>query len=221
MTAYIFSALLIGGFYYLTFKNSPKHANLLLLMVAISFGIGLIEPREKSTLIGLAFGIVSVFVLIIRSRKARERTVQKWFLTNGFRRITFPAVAALFKTPATDNIAYFPYEGKMAYNGQTITFIQAIRYSSTPSGKYNTVILDCSYYFKENVPIDLLEQKFKIAQENTPHTNLWKSHMRFFDLKDCEIFKPAMGGIVVSWRLPDSIGAYGERFQWIKNALQY
>lgn len=57
---YIFSFILISGFYYLIFRNSPKHATIYLVVVAVSFGISFIQPREKFLLLALAFGIIGV-----------------------------------------------------------------------------------------------------------------------------------------------------------------
>ena len=217
---YFLPLLLLAGFYYMTFRNSPKYANILLLIVLVCIGISYIQPREKFSLIGVGLGIVGLFVVAIKSRNVREDLIQKWFTENGFKRVQFSAVEPLFITPAIGTISYYPYVGKIANHQEGIPFVMVIRYASSNSNNTVSIILDCSYYFNGKIGTDILEQKFKIAKENTPHTDLWKSHMRFFDLKDCEIFKPATGGIAVSWRVPDTVEGYRDRYEWIKNALQ-
>ncbi|WP_460968624.1 hypothetical protein [Spirosoma migulaei] len=220
MLIYFLPALLIAGFYYMTFRNSPKYANIWLLIVIICIGIGFMQPREKFSLVAVALGIIGLFVVVVKSRTSRENEVKKWFAENGFKKVTFSAVEPLFNTPAIGTIRYYPYIGEISNQQEKIPFVMAIRYASSISTNTASIILDCSYYFNGKTGANVLEQKFKTAKENTPHTNLWKSHMRFFDLKDCEIFKPAMGGIVVSWRVPDTVEGYKDRYEWIKNALQ-
>ncbi|MVM40497.1 hypothetical protein GO730_27240 [Spirosoma sp. HMF3257] len=212
---------MIVGFYYMTFRNSPKYANIWLLIVVICIGISYIQPREDFSLVAVGLGIVGLFVVAIQSRNVREDAIQKWFSANGFKRVTFSAVEPLFNTPAIGTINYYPYIGEVINHREKIPFVMVIRYASSNSNNTVSIILDCSYYFNGKVGTDVLEQKFKTARENTPHTDLWKSHMRFFDLKDCEILKPAMGGIVVSWRVPDTVEGYSDRYEWIKDALQH
>ncbi|MBD2703495.1 hypothetical protein IC229_22815 [Spirosoma sp. BT702] len=218
--SYLPALLLIGGFYYMTYRNSPQHATLLLVVVAVCTGISYITPREKFTLVGLALGIIGTFVVIIQSRNVREKSLQKWFVEKEFHYIKFGPVEALFTRPRIGTINYYPYKGEIVTDQQEIPCIIALRYSYSTSGKTPSIIADISYYFTEPTDLNLIERKFLNARENTPHTNLWKSHLRFFDLKDCEIFRPAQGGIVVSWRVPDSVEGYTDRYEWIINALQ-
>lgn len=204
----------------MTFRNSPKYAAIWLLIVVTCIGISFIQPREKFSLLAVAVGIIGLFFVAVKSRNVRENEVQKWFTENGFKKVKFSAVEPLFNTPAIGTIRYYPYIGEIANHQEKIPFVMTIRYTSSISTNATSIILDCSYYFNGKIGTNVLEQKFKTAKENTPHTNLWKSHMRFFDLKDCEIFKPTMGGIVVSWRVPDTVEGYSDRYDWIKNALQ-
>ncbi|GAB2579183.1 hypothetical protein [Spirosoma areae] len=218
---YIPSCFLLAGFYYLTFRNSPKHAQMLLLVVVICIGISYIPPRETFVLPALALGIIGVFIVIIQSRKAREEKLSLWFAEHGFKQVNYQPADKLFIAPVNGESHYYPYKSTLVVNQETISYILAIRHTLSLSGKTTTVTVDGSFYFNENIDVARLEQKFNAAKSATSHTNLWKSHLRFFDLKDCQIFKPAMGGIVVSWRLPDTIDGYTDRYEWVKNVLQH
>jgi hypothetical protein len=211
----LLSFVLIGGLYYLTFKNSPKHANILLLIVASGFGLSFIKPVENYLLLILALGIVAVFIVIIQSRKARDLTLYNLLIDTGFRRIEFPFVETLFNKPASTILRHLSYKGELTGYQQNIPFVMVIRYSSLPSGKTTRIIVECSYYFNEKIDVDLLFDKFKIAKENTANPRLWQRN-----LKSCDIFRPAIGGIVVNWSVSDAIEGYRERHEWIKNALQ-
>ncbi|GAB3699493.1 hypothetical protein GCM10027592_25620 [Spirosoma flavus] len=217
---YLPGLLLIGGFTYLTYQNSPKHAMWLLGIVVGSILIGYLTPREKTILIGAAIGIVGVFVVMVQSRNVRERSLSDWFAEKEFRWTEFSAVKSLFNTATAGRISYSTYTGNLIINQQKISCLMATRYSTTTVNNSVSIILDFSYYFSDPESIDLFEQKFITAKENTPHTNLWKSQLRFFDLKDCEIFRPSIGGLVVSWRTPATLDGYNDRYNWIINALQ-
>lgn len=219
MTAYIPFSILLAGFFYLTYKNSPKHAWILLVIVAVAVGISFIKPLEKYLLIDVGLAIIGVFVVIIKSRNVREKAVKKWFAANGFRIAEVPFVKALFNNPVIGTNNYYAYKNVMNYKGKIVPFILGISHHSSFSGKTPTIIFHCAYYFKEEVDADELQQKFNAAKEATPHTNMFKSQLRYFDLKDCDIFKPVTGGVAVRWKVPHSSNGYNERFEWIKKAV--
>ncbi|GAB3988830.1 hypothetical protein GCM10028807_12340 [Spirosoma daeguense] len=193
---------------------------MLVIIVVTSVLIGFIEPRQKFTLVGLAIGIVGVFVVMVQSRNVRESNLRSWFSENGFRRIEFDRAKNLFNTASTGTISYSIYQGFLPINKDNSPCILALRYSSRQNNNSVQMTLDFSYYFTKSANIDWLEENFKKVRNETLHTNLWKSQLRYFDLKDCEIFRPAIGGLVVSWRTPATVVGYTDRFQWIINALK-
>lgn len=80
--------------------------------------------------------------------------------------------------------------------------------------------LHCAYYFDMNADADLLEKIFLQKKELTPETSWLKSQGGYFDLKNCLIHRPPMGGVAVVWRFPHTIKGYDERYEWIKDALR-
>ncbi len=219
MFAYIPFSILILGFFYLTYKNSPKHAWILLAIVAVSVGIGFIKPLEKYMLIDVVLAIVGIFIVIIQSRKVREKSIQNWFAANGFRSADVPFVKALFNDTVIGTNNYYAYKNELIYGGKKIPFVLGVRSHSQISGKIPTINFHCAYYFKEGIDADTLQQKLMVAKEATPHTGLLKSQLRYFDLKDCDIVKQSIGGVVIRWKVPHSVEGYSERFEWIKKTF--
>ncbi|MES2776214.1 MAG: hypothetical protein V4722_18705 [Bacteroidota bacterium] len=220
MIAYIFSFLLLAGFFYMFYRNSPKHAYMFLGMIAICVGIFYINPGNKFTTLGsLAFGIVGLFTIAILSRRVREDAIQKWFAENGFKVIPFPGTKDLFAGQLIGTNDYYAYSGELANGQKKLPFILGVSYHSHRSGNTSTIEFHCAYYFNTNTATAMLEQKFLHAKDNTPGTNFARSQFGYFDLKKCDIIKPAMGGIAVRWRVPHTVKGYSERYEWIKNAL--
>jgi len=213
--AYIIFALLLAGFFYLTYKNSPRHAWMLLAVIALSIGIWFIKPIQMFSLLGIA----GLLIIMILSVKARQKSIQRWLAQNGFVRTNIPSGRVFFASEDVGNKSYVAYSNRFALNNKTIPFLLILRYTTQWTGKTTTVVVNCSYYFNENVDTAVLQQQFAQAKENTPHTGLLKSQLHFFDLKHCDVFMPSMGGIAVSWRVPDTVQGYSERYQWIKNVI--
>lgn len=219
MLIYIAPSILLLGFFYMTYKNSPKYAWILLAIVAVSVILSFVKPLEKFRLIEVGLTIIAVFVIVILSRKAREKNVENWFVRKGFKKADVPYVKELFIDHLIGSNNYYAYENELYYQQKKIPYVLGINCHAYNSGKTPTLIFYCAYYFRDGVDVELLQQQFTAAKEATMHTNMFKSQLRYFDLKGCDIFKPAMGGIVARWKVPHSVEGYNDRFEWINKAL--
>lgn len=210
--AYILGILFIAGACWITYLNSPKYAYFILIIAIFSLIIAQIKSIQLFSLLGIVAG----FVIMVKSQTIRKREVETWFSSNGFQSIEVSNAADLFSYNTTlgTNI-YTAYQAKV----NEIPFVFGIKYHSHRSGNISIIEFYCSYYFYQNIDLDTLELQYKRLKEQTPHTNLFKSQFGYFDLKDCEIFRLKNGAVVVSWRVPDSVAGYEERYEWIKKAL--
>jgi hypothetical protein len=216
MAGYIISAFLFSLFFYITYKNSPKHAYILIGIIGLSIGVWFIKPIQMYSLLG----IVGVLTVMLMSRGAREKRIQQWFFANGFYRnndVTNPE--AFFNDVIAGNKTYQAYKKDIDFLGRTMPVTFVLRYNIYNSGRSMSLVVHCCYFFREYANIPSLEQKLLHAQQQTPPTNLIKSQFHYFDLKASTIFKPAMGGIAITWRVPHSVQGYKERYDWIRNAL--
>lgn len=152
------------------------------MIIAFSLIIAQIKPIQLFSLLGIVAG----FVIIFKSQTIRKRDVETWFSLNGFQRIEVSNATDLFSYNTTlgTNI-YTAYQAKI----NNIPFVFGIKYHSHRSGNISSIEFYCSYYFYQNLDLNAVEQQFKGLKEQTPHTNLFKSQFRYFDLKDCEIFQ--------------------------------
>lgn len=219
MLVYILPLLLLTGFFYIVYRNSPKHAWLMLGVIAASLLVCIIKPSRIFFPIGLFGGLIAFFIVIIKSRNVRERSVQKWFADQGFKRKDFPFLKELFDNYAIGTNEFYSYTNELLFEQKKIPYILAVNYRSHRSNNSTSITFHCTYFFNEQVDVDLLEQKFKAAKNATPSTNLFKSQLGYFNKKSCEIFRPAMGGVAVRWRVPHSVEGYNDRYEWIKSAF--
>lgn len=208
---YIMGLFFIGGAYWMTYINSPKYAYFLVGIVLFSFIIAQIKPIQMFSLLG----IVACFVVMVKSQSARKKDNEAWFVSKDLRRIEVANTSTLFNHEVWGTNVYSAYQGKMG----EVPFVLGIKYHSHRNNNMTSIEFFCSYYFYQNIDINTLEKKLIELKEQTPHTNFFKSQFRYFDMKSCEIFRPKMGGIVITWRVPDTVAGYNERYEWVKKAL--
>lgn len=209
---YILELLLVAGAFWITYQNSPQYAYILLGIVVVSHVVAQFKPIQLYSLLG----IVGVLVVMVMSRSVREKAIGQWLSDHQFSYTKFSAASQLFnQADLSGSTTYASYLSRI---GET-PLLLSLRYHSQQSGNTRAITVHCAYYFKGKLDINELEQRFLKQKENTPKTNLLKSQLGYFDLKSCEIYKPAMGGIAVIWRFPPTIEGYTERYEWIKDAL--
>lgn len=212
MLIYIVLALLVACFYWITNLNSRKRANLLLVVALVSVGLAQIKGLQMFSLLG----ILGVLGIMVASRFSRDKDIKKWLSANEFTPVQLDNTPALFAhLPNDRSIVYATYQGTVAHE----PCFYAERYYTYRSGNTTSLVVHCTYYFTGKTSADVLEKRFVAKQENTPKPHWFKSQFGYFSLKDCAIFRPAMGGIAVCWRLPTTIAGYQERYEWIEEAL--
>ncbi len=204
---FVLTAMLYG----ITYMNSHKYANIILATVVLSLIIGKIEAIQMFSLLG----IVVVIVVMIKSASVRKKDIETWFAEKGFRQIEVPYTASLFNHQLFGTNIYSIYQAEM----EKIPFQLAIQYNSNRSNNTPSIVFYCSFYFQNGIDLDKFEQKIKQLKDQTPNTNWLKSQFGFFNLKACEIFRPPIGGVVICWRVPDTVSGYNERYEWVKNAI--
>ena len=209
---YIAGLVFVALAYWITYRNSPKYANILLGIVVLSIIIAQIKPIQMLSVLGF-FGVLAVMVM---SRFAREKEISGWFREHHFRPTQFLNASNLFShNPNTGSIIYHNYLTNI--NG--INCLYSEQYNSYNSGNNPSLVVHCSYYFNGKLSVDELERKFIVQKEKTEKTGFIESQLGYFDLKDCTIFRPNIGGVAVSWRFPTTIEGYNTRYEWIKEAL--
>jgi hypothetical protein len=209
---YIMLVILVGVFYWITRINSRRHANMLLLVAALSVVVSQIKGLQMFSLLG----ILGVLGIMVASRFSRDKDIGQWLADRGFTIIPFTDAAELFAHLPNDRSAsYTTYQGKVS--NQPCIF--SVRYHSYRSGNTTSLVVHCTYCFPEKTGAETLVQRFLNKKENTPKAPWYKSQLGYFNLNQCEIFKPTMGGIAVCWRLPTTIAGYQERYDWVEEAL--
>jgi hypothetical protein len=212
----VLAAILIGGAFWMTYRNSPKHAYILLGVVALSFIIGQIKSIQMFSLLG----IVGVLVLMVMSRGVREKAVQTWLQENHFVFVKNENGPEKFQDSSLNGSSrFFCYNNKVTADNQAIPFVYTIRFNTAQVANRSSVTVHCSYYFREGIDVNALEKQLLKAKENTAKSHLVDSHFGYFDMKDCEIFRTTQGGVCIGWRTPDTPEGYNERYEWIKQAL--
>jgi hypothetical protein len=208
----VMGTILLGGFFWLTWINSRRHAYILLAIAAASIVVAQIKGVQLLSLLG----ILGMLGVMVASRFAREKSILQWLAHHGFAPAQFNKGPALFPNLSTQgSVSYAHYKVRIA--GMPCLFTE--RRQSYRSGNTSSLVVHCAYYFSENANTDALEATFLKHKSNTPKANWRKSQLGYFNLSDYEVFKPAMGGIVVSWRLPATIKGFSERYEWVKQAL--
>jgi hypothetical protein len=214
----VLSVILIGGAFWMTYRNSPKHGYMVLGVVALSFVVGQIKDIQMFSLLG----IVGVLVLMVMSRNVREKAIQNWLQENHFVFAKNENGANKFaNNSAIGSNRYYCYKNEILLHNQRVPFDFVIRMNTTRINNTSSLVIHSSFYFQENMDVAAVEQKLLKAKENTPKSHFAHSHFGYFDLKDCEIFRPAQGGVAVCWRTPDTVEGYNERYEWVKNALNH
>lgn len=209
---YISGFVFIALAYWITYRNSPKYANILLGIVVLSIIIAQIKPIQMLSVLGF-FGVLAVMVM---SRFARDKEISGWFRERGFVPTQFQNADALFQNnPVNGSIIYTNYKANI--NGFDCLFSE--QFNSYRTANTTSVVVHCSYYFDEKSDLDDLEMKFLTQKEKTAKANLIDSQFGYFELKNCQIFRPKIGGLAVSWRFPTTIEGYNTRYEWIKEAL--
>lgn len=209
----ILCIILIGGAFWMTYRNSPKHGYILLGIVALSFVIGQIKGLQMYSLLG----ILGVLGIMVMSRNVREKNIQNWLIEKGFIYQKNENGTAKFNDNSLNgNNRFYCYKNKIIVNNQEVTFDFTIRMNTAQVGGKSQMVIHCSFYFPENINVNLIEQKLLKAKESTPKSNFFNSQFGYFDMKDCEIFRPKTGGIAIAWRTPDTVEGYNERYEWIK-----
>ena len=210
--AYLLSIIFIAGAYRLTYLNSPKFANMLLAIVLLSWIIAQFKQLQLWSLLG----IVGCLVVFVMSRFEREKAISKWYLDHHFTKTNFTKAPALFP--------YAAQHGTVIYSN-FLTTIEGLpclfseQYHSYRTGPTASVVVRCSYYFNGARDVNDLEKRF-LRQKSKSKTTDFERLFNYFSLQNCDIIKPEMGGIVVSWRLQTTVAGYTEKYEWVKQALR-
>lgn len=212
MILLITSSLFMAGAYGITYLNSPRYANIMLGIVALSFLIAQIEAIQMVSLLG----IVGVLVVMVKSRSEREKSIQCWFAEQGFKPVQATQGPVLFKDqPVLGTVQYTAYQNEMA----GISFQLVVRYHSYRTGNSPSIVLHSCFYFGDPGKAESLAQTFADLRDKTPHSNFLTSQFRYFDLKAADILKPETGGVAVCWRVPDTVRGYTDRYEWVRKAV--
>lgn len=210
---YIVGTIFIAGAYWITYMNSPKYANVLLGVAIFSLIIAQIKPIQMFSLLG----IVGVLVVMVMSRFEREKAISQWYEEHHFTLTKFTNAPVLFRYHSSNGTTiYTNFLTKI----EDVPCLFSEQYHSYRSGNTSSVVVHCSYYFNGKIDINELERRFIQQKNDTPKSGFFRSQGNYFNLKNCDIFKPEMGGIVVSWRLQTTVNGYNERYEWIKDALK-
>ena len=212
--------VLLAGFFYIIYRNSPKHAYLLLAIVAASILTGNLPPARIFFPVSLAMGVVGLFAMAILSRNVRLLTIQNWFSANGFTTVDFPLAKSFFSDYAVGTSDCWCYKNVLESDGERIPFYLAVHCHTHRSNNSTSIVFHCAFYFSDGLDIAVLEQKCKMAKERTRRTNLLKSQFGYFNIKACDIFRAANDDLVVRWRVPHTQQGYSDRFKWIQQALE-
>ncbi len=210
--AYILSLVFLAGAYRLTYLNSPKYAHILLAIVILSWVIAQFKQIQLWALLG----IVGCLVVMVMSRFEREKDLNEWYLDHNFIKTNFTKAPALFP--------YHSNNGTIVYSNFLTTIegfpcLFSEQFHSYRIGSTASVVVRCSYYFNGKADLNDLEKRFVQHKRITSKSAFFERPFQYFSLEDCDIFKPEMGGIVVSWRLQTTVAGYAEKYEWIRQAL--